>query len=162
MSARAHARVTDRDRGLRARLTALREKWYARVGILADAPKREHDGESSAFTLVEVAYVHEFGAPGAGIPQRSFIRATLDEKADELRALQAKLAERVVAGKLAMRVAAEQLGLKAKGWIQQRMARNIPPPLAAETIARKGSSVALIDTGQMRSAVTAVAVEGKR
>lgn len=162
MSSRAHARVTDRDRGYRARVAALREKFHARVGILADAPKKEHDGEAGALTLVEVAVLHEFGAPAAHIPQRSFIRATVDEKAAELRALQLKLAERVFKGALAMRVAAEQLGLKLKGFIQLRMARNIPPPLAAETIARKGSSVALIDTGQMHSAVTSAVVAGKR
>jgi hypothetical protein len=162
VSTRARAQVTDRDHGFRARVAALKEKFHARVGILADAPKKESDGETGAMSLVEVAVVHEFGAPAAHIPQRSFIRGTIDEKHDELRTLQGKLAERVFKGAITMRVAVEQLGLKAKGWMQQRIARNIPPPLAAATIERKGSSVALVNTGQLRSSIASIVQEGTR
>ena len=37
---------------------------------------------------------------------------------------------------------------------EAKIASNIPPALAPETIERKGSSVALIDTGQLRSSIT--------
>ncbi len=39
--------------------------------------------------------------------------------------------------------------------IKLKITSNIPPPLAPETIARKGSSVALIDTGLLRSQIAA-------
>ena len=59
-----------------------------RVGVLADQPKKERGGGVGTLSLVEVAALHEFGAPGAGIPQRSFIRATVDAHRDEIEALQ--------------------------------------------------------------------------
>ena len=49
--------------------------------------------------------------------------------------------------------ALELIGLFVKGLIQGRMSAGIPPPLKASTIARKGSSKPLINTGQLRASI---------
>ena len=61
---------------------------------------------------------------------------------------------RVIKRELTPEQLADLLGQKYVGQIQARISAGIPPPLAESTIARKGSSVPLIDTGQLRSAVT--------
>lgn len=152
-------RVRDTDHGAKAmaaRLKALAASTKTvRVGVLSDAPKKEREGAAGKLSLVEVAAVHEFGAPEAGIPQRSFIRATIDERRGDIEALQLVLAQRVVEGKITEDQALAQLGAKVVAWVQARIASNIPPPLAEETAARKGSSVALVDTGQLRASIVA-------
>lgn len=156
-------KVTDKDRGAKSfseRIKALAASTArVRVGVLADAPKREHAGEvgtaaPKSVTLIEVAGWHEFGAPDANIPQRSFIRGTVDEKRDEIARLEAVLLENVVTGKITEAQALDQLGAKVTGLIQTRMSQGIPPALAQSTIDRKKSSVPLIDTGQLRSSIT--------
>jgi len=148
--------VTDTDRGLARVAARIAGKLRVRVGILADAPKKGHDGGDGGgkASLLEVAAIHEFGAPGAGIPQRSFLRGGVDANEQEIRKLQAAQARRIIEGKVQPRMAMEQLGARIAGLVKKFMASNIPPPLAAETIERKGSSVALIDTGQLRSSIT--------
>jgi hypothetical protein len=104
-------------------------------------------------TVAEVGAFHEFGT--RHIPQRSFIRAWFDEAvasgeiADLLRS-QLKLA---VAGKLPLDQALERVALKCQASVQKRITKRIPPPLAQSTIDRKGSSVPLIDTGQLRASI---------
>ena len=158
MSAPPKTRVTDADRGAKAMAARLRElaasKRTVRVGILSDAPKKEREGGTGRYSLVEVAAAHEFGAPDAGIPQRSFIRATVDEKRGEIEQLQRSLAVQFVEGKIASDQLLARLGAKVAAMVQTRIASNIPPPLSEETIAKKGSSVALVDTGQLKSSVT--------
>lgn len=149
------------DRGSSALAAALRALAGSRVrvGVLADAPKKTgtRTGKSGrqiqqAATLAEVAAAHEFGTDQ--IPQRSFIRATVDLKAAEITALQEKLAAQVAEGKITPEVALERFGVTVQGMIQARIAEGIGPALAPETIRRKGSSKPLVDTGQLRSSIT--------
>lgn len=155
--------VTDKDNGAKAMVERLRafaqSKRTVRVGILSDAPKKEREGATGKLSLLEVAIIHEFGAPAANIPARSFIRATVDEHAADIAKLQRVLGAQVVAGKLTEEQALSALGAKVAGWVQARIAAGIDPALAPETVKRKKSSKPLIDTGQLRSAVTHV-VEG--
>ena len=147
--------VTDRDAGAKGLVRALAQlgRLKVRVGVLDDGPKTGATAGGRA-TLVGVAALHEYGAPAAGIPQRSFIRATVDEKRSEIGAMQEALAAEVAAGSLAPRAALERLGAVVSGMVQTRIAAGIDPPNAPSTVARKGSSKPLVDTGQLRSAVT--------
>lgn len=144
------------DRGLTKlveQLRALKGKTV-RVGVLADEPKRAKGDASSKRTLVEVARAHEFGAPAAGIPQRSFLRATFDERRADIEKLQAALVQNVIDGKMTVDQALGAAGAKLVGWVQVRIADGIGPALKPETVRRKGSSKPLINTGQLRSAIT--------
>lgn len=145
------------DNGFAEMLTRARalDALTIRVGILADTPKRTRSGQKGGkLSLVEVAFLHEFGAPAAKIPQRSFIRATVDKHAAEIRDLQVKLATTVLAGKMTVETAAGLLGAKVAAWCQNAISDGIPPALAPATIARKKSSKPLVDTGQLKSSIT--------
>ncbi len=130
-----------------------------RVGVLHDAPKKGDD--TGRATLLEVAAYNEFGAPAANVPQRSFIRATVDAKKPEIQAAQGRVAKQVLAGKITFHQGLEQIGAKVVGLMKQRIAAGIPPENAESTIARKGSSKPLINFGQLRGAITYEVVQGK-
>lgn len=149
-------RVVDRGADeLVARMRALRDTTAkVRVGILSDAPKKEREGATGKYSLLEVAAVHEFGAPRAGIPARSFIRGTIDERTEDIARLERAVLAKVVAGDIALKPALDAIGAKVAGWIQQRIAAGIEPALSPATVAKKKSSTPLVDTGQLRSAVT--------
>jgi len=153
------ASITDRDHGLKALVERIGKlsKASVRVGVLEDKgaeSKSASDESQSAKTVIEVATIHEFGAPAAGIPARSFLRGTVDEQMAEIRADQHKIAVAVISGKLDLRRGLDQLGARIAAKIQQRIARGIQPPLLPRTIARKGSSKPLVDTGQLRSSIS--------
>ncbi len=171
--------VTEKDQGARdllARVRALAGGRTVRVGVLADAPKRDDVSQrgkhskkkrirdavarrtSGKLSLLEVAIIHEFGA--GPVPARSFIRATLDEKRGEILTLQVALAQQVLLGKITPEQALAQLGAKVASMCQARIVAGIAPPLAASTLRRKkGKTTPLILTGQLRSSIT-YAVEG--
>ena len=115
--------------------------------------KMEHDEtQSTTVTLLDVANYMEFGTDT--VPARSFVRAWFDENEPRLRLMLVSSMRAVVAGKITKGQALQRLGLAFVGEIQQRIEDGIPPPLDPKTIKRKGSSVPLIDTGQLRSGVT--------
>ncbi|HVJ26384.1 MAG TPA: hypothetical protein VM493_02545 [Vicinamibacterales bacterium] len=110
--------------------------------------------EASDMTLSDVAIIHEFGAPSAGIPERSFIRAWADESKARHDEEMAKMAKLVIAGKMDLETALARLGLRRQAEVQKRIADGIPPPNSPKTIEAKGSSKPLVDTGQLRSAIS--------
>ncbi len=151
------SKVTVKDQGWRAMLARAREiagGRGVRVGILADEPKRSREPETSGLSLVEVALIHEFGAPARGIPQRSFLRAAIDEHAPDIRRLILAVAARALDGAITPAQALDQIGSKVAGWVQTRIDQGIAPPLKPETIARKGSSKPLVNVGQLKAAIT--------
>lgn len=146
--------VVDRDRGLkgwRDRLRTLGRREVA-VGILG--PKADAAEDDGPKTVLFVATIHEFGAPRAKIPARSFVRAYVDENSSKIKALQSKLFVDVLAGKLTPDAALDRIGAVVAAGMQARISRGIDPPLSPKTIARKGSSKPLINTGQLRSSIT--------
>lgn len=112
-----------------------------------------HKG-SLGMTVAAVAAIHEYGAPAAGIPQRSYLRAWVDENEPRIQKMVAAMQQSVASGKRTQAQALELLGQKFVGEIQARIAKGIEPALKDRTVARKGSSKPLIDTGQLRSSIT--------
>ena len=157
------ARVNVRDTGATALEARLRRATGARVrvGVLEEATKTESgEGETRApLTLLEVAALHEFGAPGAGIPQRSFIRAGVDENLERIQTIQRTLGRQVLGG-IELPVALDRLGAKVAAMLQNRISAGIEPPNSPETIERKGSSKPLVDTGQLKASITWLVVPG--
>lgn len=158
-------RVVERNNRVRAfrdSIDQLTGDPHVRVGIFAD--EKTGGDDRGGFTNVEIAAVHEYGAPGAGIPQRSFIRATLEQEKGKLRTTLRTLLRGVIEGKLPARKMFDTLGLSLVSAIQRRVrGPGVPPPLAPETIARKGSSRTLIDTGRMLAALTyATFIRGRK
>jgi hypothetical protein len=122
------------------------------VGVHADDGAQGHtEGQSVA----DIASIHEFGAPQANVPQRSFVRAWFDEASasgELMTTLKAELAS-VVEGKRTLKQALERSALRFEGSVKERIRRHIPPPLKPATIKRKGSSTPLIDRGVLRNSV---------
>lgn len=142
--------VKDIDRGYRELLARMKDAsrgGSVSVGILASAASTP---AGKGATLLDVATWNEFGL---GVPERSFIRAYYDEALAENQAFLTRQWVLVVAGKLTPQQAFNRLGLKMVADIQKRIAARIDPPNADSTIKRKGSSVPLIDSGQLRSAI---------
>jgi len=119
------------------------------VGILGAAATQTEKGGAS---LLEVGTWNEFGTET--IPARSFIRATLDQEETAAKDLIVKLTQAVIKGKMTKAQALQLLGVWAQGRVQARIASSIPPPNAPSTIRQKGSSTTLINTGQLRSAIS--------
>lgn len=155
-------RISDRDRGAAERIRLLLESGALRIGVLENEAAKPHapeEGEPDrGITIGELAAIHEFGL---GVPRRSFLADWVDERRAEIENVIIRGGRSVALGKTSVRQTLEQIGQWAVGSIQSRIADNIPPPLAPSTIARKGSSVALIHTGQLRSSITYEVDDGK-
>ena len=88
------------------------------------------------------------------IPERSFMRATLDANRSKYADLITRLLDRVVRGKLTTDQLLGLLGARVVADIKRRIRSRISPALKASTIRRKGSSTPLIDTGGLVNAIT--------
>jgi hypothetical protein len=121
----------------------------------------EGSSPAPAITMAQLAAVHEYGAPEQNIPERSFIRSTLAEHSKDIKRLQKKVTNSIISGKLNKKQAIGILCHKITDGIVAKIESNIPPPLEEETIRRKGSSTALIDTGQLKNSVDWEVKEGK-
>lgn len=127
-------------------------KVRVKVGIVGSNADKEH-GESG-LTVADIWIIHELGAPNANIPARAPLRTTFEQKLDELKGMQLKLAKALLNDKMDVQRAFNILGAWGASAIKATIKAGLPPPLAASTIARKGSSVPLIDTGQLINSVT--------
>lgn len=162
----SNGKVRDIDKGFNAlmkRLVSAADPTSLTVGIHeaegSEQKKEEHG--TSELTLVEIAAIHEFGLAEPDIPRRSFITDWADENAERHKGQLRTMAKAVIKGAVESESQAlERLGNLYVGEVQKRIAEGIEPPLAESTIKRKGSSKPLIDTGQLRSAVTYLVKKG--
>lgn len=130
------------------------EHAHVKVGVLSSHGASEPHGDDASFTLVEIAACHEFGTDT--IPERSFIRSTFSQRVpDELVKMQAALAREVVTKGLDPEKALARLGAWGAAEVKKTITEDdIPPPLAASTIAAKGSTKPLVDTGQLKNSIS--------
>lgn len=126
---------------------AVMKRATVRVGIMGDA------GDEKGVSLAEIAAYHEFGT--ATIPERSFLRSTFyGHAAEGLAKMCAKLSKAILEGKMDETRALGLLGLWAVSEVRKTIRAGIEPELAPATIAAKGSSLALVDTGQLINSIT--------
>lgn len=119
-------------------------------------------------SVIMRAIFNEFGTAGSGkgfvnrgvggfgnpIPERPFFRNAMRENQSDYERLAISLAKQITSGAMSMDTALNRIGLKAQGDIQMSITNLQDPPNTALTISIKGSSNPLIDTGEMRGAVT--------
>lgn len=146
--------VRDVDRGLKALLQRITPKAVTpavEVGVLeGDGEQQYADSEA---TVLDVATWNEFGTED--IPARSFLRGWADENESANVERMRRIGQAVMQGKLpSVEAGLARFGVFAVGSIQKRIADGISPENAPSTVARKGSSTPLIDTGQLRSSIT--------
>lgn len=118
------------------------------VGVLGG--KGGQTKESGA-TVAQIAEWAEFGI---GQPPRSWLRAWIYENEAAILRVQREEYRRVLVGQQTKAKALARIGVWIVGQIQARIASGIQPKNEDSTIARKGSSTPLIDTGQLRSSIT--------
>lgn len=102
-------------------------------------------------SVAQVAAFNEYGTASA--PERPFVRTAMAEHTKEMKRLTKKAAAQVVDGKMGKSQAIGLLCQKVIDWIAQSIDSNVPPPNAPSTVAAKGSSHTLIDTGQMKNSL---------
>lgn len=131
-------------------------KLHITVGVHGDVGARK-DGPSQ----VLVAAANEFGTKDGRVPERSYMRSTVDARRGDLALLMTKQLGVVADGKRTAKDAAEIAGLFMSSAIKKTLTDLSDPPNAPSTIARKGSSNPLIDTGQLRASITHKVVDGR-
>lgn len=134
-------------------------KWDAMMrNVRAVGAKQVGVGVFGDAELAKIAETHEYGektwhASGEGVPERSYIRSTLREKRDVIRRKMNQVASAYFAGKLEATQAVGLLGEFVASAVKAKIRSNIPPKLKPETVKRKGSSKALIDTGRLLNSI---------
>ena len=99
-------------------------------------------------SVIMVGTVHEFGSPARGIPQRSFLRSTVEGGRRKYKTLFRKLSKKMVAGNISKKQALGVIGLQVQGDVQAKISNGISPSLKSR------SGTPLIDTGHLRQTIT--------
>lgn len=140
----------------RMRLLKLR-KAYVKAGVLGKKASRSDGG----ITNPQLASVHEYGT--SLVPARPFISPTFHEnRGSYMKLLLRGYHDAVIGNRPDAFIRMLQLiGQKMVTDIKTRVTAgpHIPPPLAPATIARKGSSRPLVDSGQLVRAIDYEVVE---
>jgi len=113
------------------------ESSEAQVGFFESA--RYPDGTPVAY----VAAIQEYGYPEGGIPPRSFMRSTIDERAKPWSKVVANGAKSVIQGNKEIADIMETIGLIASGDMRKKISKITQPPLKESTIKnrrRKGNN----------------------
>ncbi len=139
------------------------EEHMAGESFIVDGKQhRKRSKQSSGLTNAEVAMKNEFGSYTDNIPPRSFLRMPLETKTGELVALAVSNTIRRRIMQADLEGALTLIGIKAEAIIQEAFASGgfgKWKPNAPLTVKLKGSSSPLIDTGQLRRAVTSEVVK---
>lgn len=110
-------------------------------------PKGSNDYPDGT-SVIMVGTVHEFGSPKRSIPQRSFLRSTIQEKRRPYKRMFAKLSKQIVAGTRTLKESLGLVGLQVQSDVQQKIRDIKSPPLKH----RKGNP--LIDTSHLQQSIT--------
>ena len=135
--------VIDRDLVLKRIMRELQSAKNAFVDIGV------HEGErnSEGLNIAEYGAYNEFGT--SKIPERSFMRSTFDEKQSKIKADMDNQFALLIEGKNTAYRSLAYVGERHQQDIQAKIKSGIDPANAGSTIASKGSSKTLIDTGSL-------------
>lgn len=140
-------------------------KVFVNVPSVITGPKRVKvgfpAGEADADNIQKAIW-NEFGtrggASGGGwggpVPERPFMRNALRANRSAYLSAMRSSAAKLVMGQTSLQQVMSKLGILAQGDIQGSITSLSSPPNSPVTIEIKGSSKPLIDSGEMRAAVT--------
>lgn len=135
--------ITEIDRGwkqIRASLKALKDgDSYVKVGVLGTGSGMKNRERTGPVTNVDLAVIHEFGAPSANIPERSFIRSSFDANRHQYIADLRKLMTSVYENKMTVARALGIMGLRMSTDMKKRITTGdgISPANTPEVFMRK-------------------------
>lgn len=128
--------------------------------VLVGIPSTDGGRSGAPINNATLAYIHEFGSPARNIPARPFLHPTINRLRDQAVAMLRQAADYQMDHKPGDALnQLEALGTLAVAAVKNNIVAGGDPrfaPLAAATIARKGSTSPLIDTGQLLNSITYV------
>ena len=153
MAKRAQSKVIRHDHGWKAYVRRARAMRGPHVTVGVHSKEGAFTRAVGPATIVEYATFNEFGTEH--IPARPAIRRTIDENLATYRNLLARLGASILAGAMPLEQALGLVGLKVQGDMRRMIttARKWADENAPATIAAKGSSSPLIDTGAYRRSI---------
>ena len=110
-------------------------------------PKGSNDYPDGT-SVIMVGLVHEFGSPSRNIPQRSFLRSTVNSKKREYKGIFKRLGKKIIDGKITKLEALKLVGLKVQTDVRDKITDINSPELKS----RDGNP--LVDTGHLRQSIT--------
>ena len=135
------------------------------VGIPAEKAPRTSEEAKARGTKINnaaIGYIMEFGSPTQNIPARSFLMPGIKNANDGISVRMTKAAQGALDGKPdEVKNNLNAVGIIAASSVKMKISSNIPPPLAASTLAarrRRGrtGTRTLVDTGQLRNSISYV------
>jgi hypothetical protein len=158
--------IVDIDRGWGTFRTSIKKaagKSFTKVGFPAEATPKGSGPAKTMLEQVQIAAVHEFGAPKRHVPERSFLRTTYDENREKLNKLSDVELDRISKGESTAEQSLSQMGEWLAAKMKNKIRNRIPPELSpdtikAKTVDGKTGDVPLIDTAQMIQSITHVEV----
>ena len=133
------------------------EGMMLRVGFLKGSMHTAKTPNGEIVPTAQVAAWNEFGDPGHNRPPRPFFRNMVEAKKGGWGKSMANLLKQN-GGNVADMM--DAMGVGISGQLQHSINEFTDPPLAKSTIAAKGFSKPLIDTGEMLRAVDFEVVQG--
>jgi hypothetical protein len=176
----AHKGVVDTDMGLKGILKEMEKlkSMCVKVGVTEDvgsnkgmhkARKVGKNGKetkrrvkvenSDGPTIAQYASWNELGAADGRIPSRPFIRGFADGKRELVAKTMERLGGLVTGDELDADTAIRRLGEFGQSGVKSYIRNGAFAPNAESTIAKKGSSKPLIDTGALRNSIRYQAIE---
>lgn len=164
----AKSEVKDTDKGFAIFMKRARKHAKAtggvEVGIFDTATRQANPGDhGQPTTNIQVASWMEFGVPERRIPERSFLRSTVDRNAKKYEELLKRAHEKALNDGADEKHLLALIGEVAVADVRQTIRSQgfgEWEPLKESTIQAKGSSQALIHTGQLMNSITYKVVEG--
>ena len=123
-----------------------------KVGVPKSKGAKIHD--ESDISIATVAMVNEFGSPARGIPERSFVRSTVQAEEKNIKKLFQQETKKVIAVTQTTKNMMGLVGEYTSGQIKKTIVALKTPANADSTVASKGSSNPLVDTGQLLQSIT--------
>jgi len=127
-------------------------KMSVAVGVLSGAGTYKNGTE-----ITTIASVHEFGAPHKNIPQRSFLRVPFAHEKIRLNKVIDKSFMALANGKISVKSAYDIIGAEARNIVIKAFSTSGFGKWEGNsniTVAKKGSSKPLIDTGRLMQSIT--------
>jgi len=120
------------------------DRWTGKEIRELYAEKQVHNAQVGAW--------NEYGTER--IPERSFIRSTIEENSNSYKASMRRIVKKIINGESDGYKMMGRLGMKIKGQVQEKIVSIQEPPNAESTIKRKKSSSPLVDSGQLVQSIT--------
>ena len=135
-------------------IEALRSRIKACGGVSVRVGLPSGKTTTDGSPLTTLGFTHEFGAPQKNIPERPFMRPTVQNNGKKYSDMMGAGLGDIARDKTNAEKVLGTLGAVATSDVQKQIRDGKFEPNSEKTIKRKGSSKPLIDTGNMRQSIT--------